>query len=262
LAKFRETSYLWLSSESQTHVLISNMVGCRGHFGVLFFLHFLLKGTFLPGSKELGSIEPAKKLDQFCDRAGPAGLMAGPQARAVVSVEVFVEQQVILPLRIGLEFLRASVNRPPSSLIPQEDPDQPIGKVPSYFEQIVLRESVFMVAAIEVLDRKGREMLDPKNRAVAIGHRIFDYEESRRYEHSIENHCLLPQAERLDSRGLLSQHFSCRGSSACRQAERWREAGYRASDSHAHGGILVEDATYECNRTCGLRCRPAERLQS
>jgi hypothetical protein len=45
-----------------------------------------------------------------------------------------------------------------------------------------------MVVAIEVLDRKGRELLNPKIRAIAIGHRIFDYEGSRRYERSIENH--------------------------------------------------------------------------
>ena len=45
-----------------------------------------------------------------------------------------------------------------------------------------------MLCANEVLDSKGSEMLDPKNRAIAMGHRIFDCEGSRRYEHSIENH--------------------------------------------------------------------------
>jgi len=52
--------------------------------------------------------------------------MAGCKARIVISMEVFVEQQVILPVRICLELLRASVNHPPARLIPQEDSGQPI----------------------------------------------------------------------------------------------------------------------------------------
>ena len=81
-------------------------------------------------------VETAEELDQFRDETGPAGLVAGPKAGAVVSVEVLVEQNVILPVRIGLEFLRASVNRPPARLIAQEDPGQPIGNFPGYLEQI------------------------------------------------------------------------------------------------------------------------------
>ena len=47
-------------------------------------------------------------LDQFCDHAGPTGLMAGPEARAVIAVEVLIEQDVVLPQWIGLELLRTS----------------------------------------------------------------------------------------------------------------------------------------------------------
>ena len=83
-----------------------------------------------------GTAELAEKLDQFRDETGPPGLVACPKTRAVISVEVLVEEQVILPMRICLEFLCASVNRPPASLIPKEDPGQPSADFTSYLEQI------------------------------------------------------------------------------------------------------------------------------
>src|SRR5258705_7321416 len=62
--------------------------------------------------------------------------MAGSQARAVVAVEVLEEQDVILPLGIGLELLRTSVHWPTAGFIPQEDPLQTIGYFPGYLEQV------------------------------------------------------------------------------------------------------------------------------
>src|SRR5215471_16899497 len=53
-------------------------------------------------------------------------------------MEIFVEQHVILPVRICLEFLRTSVNRPPPRLVAQEDPSQSMGNFASYFEEIHL----------------------------------------------------------------------------------------------------------------------------
>ena len=43
---------------------------------------------------------------------GPAGLVAGAQPRPVVAVEVLVEEDVVAPVRIGLELLRAAIDRP------------------------------------------------------------------------------------------------------------------------------------------------------
>src|SRR5262245_12866517 len=40
-----------------------------------------------------------QELDEARDDAGPAGLVAGADARAVVAVEVLVEEDVIAPLR-------------------------------------------------------------------------------------------------------------------------------------------------------------------
>src|SRR5208283_3060042 len=62
--------------------------------------------------------------------------MARPEAGAVIAVEVFVEQDVILPLGIGLEFLRATVHRPPAGFIPKEDPLQTIGYFMGDLEEI------------------------------------------------------------------------------------------------------------------------------
>ena len=72
-------------------------------------------------------IQTAEELDQLSHQSGPARLVARPQARAVVAMEIFVEQDVVLPVWIGLKFLRAAVNRPPPGLVPQEDPRQPVG---------------------------------------------------------------------------------------------------------------------------------------
>jgi hypothetical protein len=48
--------------------------------------------------QKLICIETTEQVDQFCDHASPCCLMVGSQTRAVFVVEVFVEQDVILPL--------------------------------------------------------------------------------------------------------------------------------------------------------------------
>ena len=52
-------------------------------------------------------------LQQLRNQRRPAGLMAGAESRAVVAVEIFVEQHVIAEMRIALKFLRAAKDRPP-----------------------------------------------------------------------------------------------------------------------------------------------------
>src|SRR5262245_17379976 len=64
-------------------------------------------------------------MDDPGDNAGPAGLVAGPQSCPVVSMEVLVKQNVIAPVRIRLELLVGSVNRPTASLISQKDIREP-----------------------------------------------------------------------------------------------------------------------------------------
>src|SRR5262249_22780966 len=62
---------------------------------------------------------------QVCHQRSPAGLVAGANAGAVVSVEIFVEQDEILPMRIAMERLRAPVHRAPTVRPAKEDPAEP-----------------------------------------------------------------------------------------------------------------------------------------
>src|SRR5690242_5757349 len=60
-------------------------------------------------------------LQQLGDQAGPAALMAGADARAVVAVKVFVKLDQVAPVRVGLELRRAAVDRPVTVRALQED---------------------------------------------------------------------------------------------------------------------------------------------
>src|SRR5262249_20022160 len=56
--------------------------------------------------------------------AGPAGLMAGAEAGAVVTGKVLIEQQIIAPARVLLKRAGAPVDRPAATLVPQKDTGQ------------------------------------------------------------------------------------------------------------------------------------------
>jgi hypothetical protein len=47
--------------------------------------------------------------------------MARAESGAIVAMEVFVEEDEVAPVRIGLEFLRAVVDEPPSMVIAGEN---------------------------------------------------------------------------------------------------------------------------------------------
>jgi hypothetical protein len=53
-------------------------------------------------------IEDAVKLDEFSNKSGPAGLVAGAQPGTIVAMEVFIEEDVVAPVGIALELLGAS----------------------------------------------------------------------------------------------------------------------------------------------------------
>src|SRR5262245_39671381 len=48
-------------------------------------------------------LEDVHHLDQLGHQPGPSGLVAGPEPGAIVAVEILVEQDMIAPVRIGLE---------------------------------------------------------------------------------------------------------------------------------------------------------------
>src|SRR5205823_3777284 len=49
--------------------------------------------------------------DEVGDQAGPAGLVGGTEAAAVVAVEVLVERHQVMPARVGLKRLRIAEHR-------------------------------------------------------------------------------------------------------------------------------------------------------
>src|SRR5262252_8390645 len=68
-------------------------------------------------------------IDQIRHQPGPAGLMGGAEAGAVVAVEIFEELQMIAPVRIGLESCRSAEDPPPAVGAAREEADHPVGEL-------------------------------------------------------------------------------------------------------------------------------------
>src|SRR5579864_3004230 len=82
------------------------------------------------------SIKTAKKLDQLCHNACPSGLVTRPESSPIVAVEILIEEDVVLPLRIGLEFIGGAVDRSSSGLVAEEDFGQPVSNLSRNLKQI------------------------------------------------------------------------------------------------------------------------------
>src|SRR6516165_2975685 len=92
--------------------------------------------TFLAGCEQLLGIELSKDLHYFCDESSPAGLVAGTQAGTVVPMKVFIKQNVIPPVGIGLEFLRPAIDRASSGGIAHKGCRQSPRDLLRYLEQV------------------------------------------------------------------------------------------------------------------------------
>src|SRR5438445_13349080 len=68
--------------------------------------------------------------------SGPTSLVTGSDARAIVSMKVFVEKQIVLPVGIVLKFRNASKDGPAPGSIPQEDLAQPRSNFAADLKQI------------------------------------------------------------------------------------------------------------------------------
>ena len=79
---------------------------------------------------------PLRELaDQIGDQPGPAGLVGCATAPAIVAVEVFMEQDVVLEMRIGLKFFVAAENRTSTIGTAQEDLEQSAAQLVRYLLQ-------------------------------------------------------------------------------------------------------------------------------
>src|SRR5580692_1919461 len=75
-------------------------------------------------------------LDQFCDEACPAGLVARADARAVVAVKILVEEEQILPVRIALEKFGAAGDRAAAVLAAHENMNEAAGNLGGDFPEV------------------------------------------------------------------------------------------------------------------------------
>src|SRR5690349_20899968 len=66
----------------------------------------------------------AALLEQLGYKPCPAGLVAGPDACAVVAVEIFVKQDQVTPVGISLEYFCSTINGPAPVCFPQKDSAQ------------------------------------------------------------------------------------------------------------------------------------------
>src|SRR5262245_6097008 len=64
-----------------------------------------------PALREVDALLAAPLVDQRGDQSGPPGLMRSAQTEAVITVEVFVEGDVVAPVRIVLAYVAVSVHR-------------------------------------------------------------------------------------------------------------------------------------------------------
>ena len=65
-------------------------------------------------------IEEAVKLNEFGNESCPTGLMTGAQPGAIVTMEVFIEENVVAPEWIALELFRAAVDGSSALRVAQE----------------------------------------------------------------------------------------------------------------------------------------------
>jgi hypothetical protein len=66
-------------------------------------------------------VQEAVELNGLGHEPGPAGLVAGAEPGAIVAVEVLVKEDVIAPVGVGLELLRAAVDGSPAAFTAEKD---------------------------------------------------------------------------------------------------------------------------------------------
>src|SRR5438552_18833258 len=74
-------------------------------------------------------------LKHLRDQPCPAGLMAGSDAGSVIAVEIFMEEQELVPLRVTLEFFVGAKDRTAAFAVLQEDRDEPFRQIQRHFPE-------------------------------------------------------------------------------------------------------------------------------
>src|SRR5258705_9490572 len=77
-------------------------------------------------SQDPRGVEEAKELDEFGHESCPTGLVTGAQPGTIVAMEVFIEVDVVAPVRIRLELFRSAVDWSLAMRVAQENPGEPV----------------------------------------------------------------------------------------------------------------------------------------
>src|SRR5215467_277044 len=112
---------------------------------------------FFPGNMQpISGACACKQIKTASNETRPPGLVAGSESCSVVAMEIFVEQDVILPMRIFLKLFGSSINRALAVLVSQENTGRPSSNFLSYLEQSHLPAGAggafdFEVVAVELI---------------------------------------------------------------------------------------------------------------
>src|SRR5262249_28453608 len=81
------------------------------------------------------SLSPPPLINQRSDQRAPPSLMRSSDAGAVITVKVFVEQNIVAPVWVFLKLLGSAIDRTASFFISGEDANQPVGYLPRNLSQ-------------------------------------------------------------------------------------------------------------------------------
>src|SRR5262249_1710393 len=110
-------------------------IGCRRRLPHLRCLA-LDEGSKLPAFEDAFPSEQPEELNYLRHPPRPSRLVTRPQSCAVIAMEVFMEQNVVAPVRVGLELLGAAVDRPRAFFVTQEDAGEPVGDLLGDLEEV------------------------------------------------------------------------------------------------------------------------------
>jgi hypothetical protein len=157
-------------------------------------------------------IEQSEKLDQFRHQSCPSRLVTRSEPGAVIPMEVLVQQDMVAPVRVGLEFLGAPVDRPPAALVAQEDAGQPVRDLLGYLEEV-------HHPAFKAFDPKGQaqirleEVREGVSRSTGLGRfrRIRDIvrwaDSGHDYEKLFESHLKVEKAALTEDPAVIVEDF-------------------------------------------------------
>src|SRR5437773_10573652 len=91
-----------------------------------------LEGGLVAAFEELLGRDGCKYMHGAGDDARPSRLVARAEAGPVVAVEVFVEQEIVAPVRVRVTPARSPLYGRPALAVPQEDAGHPARDLPGH----------------------------------------------------------------------------------------------------------------------------------